>query len=772
MSLPPGTVLGRYRILRRLGAGAMGEVYLAEDPQIERKLALKTVRILSRQTVDTEELEARLLREAKAAGRLVHSHVVTLFDAGEAEGLFYLAFEYVDGPDLSQRMKSPPPLTLGQILRIGRQAAEGLQAAHRREIVHRDIKPSNLLLDSEDRIKISDFGIAKMVGQKTELTQTGSVIGSPHYLSPEQVRGEELDGRSDLFSLGVVLYELLTRRRPFEGDTITTLVYQILSRDPTPIGEVVPDLPVEVQEIVDRLLEKDREDRFESAAQLARALRRCEESIPAEILAAPPAPSREAEETRVLEEEAGGAGTGEAEKGATAPTVVQAPPGPKAPVPPEAPPPPPDAGAEGGSGETPGAVPPPPPPEPSVSPQAPERRRESDVASAGPPSRRGLLVGLLLTLTLAIAVGAWWLVRSRSASAPPEVHGESPEMAVAEITDGPDLSEEDGAGSVPAEKTEPREGESAKPPSGTSDEGTGTGLAPESGLPEDVENAPDRARTTEAPEDESLEEVATREPDPASPEPEPVEIRQSPEPRESEPEPDTGGISREAGDLETRRPPAEPETAETRPRESRPEPEDLLEKLRSRVDRELTTGLGLVFDVEPEDTFVLLRGRGDRRFVTLGQASEWSGGRDGRIYTLPGPGDYLLRFRDAASRNKLLLIHARPGAGPTTISVNMNALSGERVDRGDLTRYRVGEGITLDVDPRRAARRAFVVVNGERRGGAREFSGRGSALRLSAGDHRVAVIAPGFRRVDFLVEVRPGHDERFEEVELEMEPDR
>ena len=279
MPLAPGSSFGRFHILRQLGAGAMGEVYLAEDPRIERRIAIKTILLAAAEEVGEEELRARFAREAKAAGRIVHPHVVTLFEAGESEGIFFLAFEHVGGADLATRMRRPPPLTLGEAVRIGRQAASGLAAAHRRSIVHRDIKPSNLLLDEDGAVKISDFGIAKLAGAGTELTRSGSVIGTPQYLSPEQVRGEELDGRSDLFSLGVVLYELLAGRRPFAGDTMTTLIYQILSREPEPIAAVVPGLPVALAAAVMRLLAKDREERFPDAETLGEELRAIEREL-------------------------------------------------------------------------------------------------------------------------------------------------------------------------------------------------------------------------------------------------------------------------------------------------------------------------------------------------------------------------------------------------------------------------------------------------------------------------------------------------------------
>jgi serine/threonine-protein kinase len=293
--LAAGDQLGRYRILRPLGAGAMGEVYLAEDPQIDRQLAIKTVRIEAGRPAEVAERRQRLLREARATGRLLHPHVVTLFDAGEDQGVFYLAFEYVEGADLAQRLDDGPPLSLGEALELVRQAADGLDYAHRQGIVHRDIKPSNLMLTTAGQLKITDFGIAKMVGQATELTMTGSVVGSPHYLSPEQIRGEELDGRSDLFSLGVVLYELLTRRRPFRGETLTTLVYQILHQEPEGLPARRAGLAPQLDELVRRMLAKDRAARFASAREAATEVARLQRELDPALLAAPAAPGEEDE---------------------------------------------------------------------------------------------------------------------------------------------------------------------------------------------------------------------------------------------------------------------------------------------------------------------------------------------------------------------------------------------------------------------------------------------------------------------------------------------
>ncbi|MGD2115608.1 MAG: serine/threonine-protein kinase, partial [Acidobacteriota bacterium] len=285
-----GRSVGRYRILRPLGSGAMGVVYLAQDPQIERLLAIKTVRLEAEREEEIEERTRRLLREAKTAGRLIHPHIVTLFDAGEQDGMLFLAFEYVEGRSLADRLaeslRTGPPMRVAEALRIARETAEGLDHAHRRGIVHRDVKPANLLLAADGGIKISDFGIAKMAGQATELTVTGSVVGSPHYLSPEQVRGEELDGRSDLFSLGVVLYEMLGGRRPFDGDTFTTLLYKILHAEPEPI-RLRPGLQPDLARLLGALLAKDPAHRPPDGARVAEEIAALERDLPSEVLAGP-----------------------------------------------------------------------------------------------------------------------------------------------------------------------------------------------------------------------------------------------------------------------------------------------------------------------------------------------------------------------------------------------------------------------------------------------------------------------------------------------------
>jgi serine/threonine-protein kinase len=383
-----GRSVGRYRILGFLGAGAMGEVYLAEDPHIERKLAIKTVRLVGRPN-EIEDRTKRLLREARAAGRLLHPNIVTLFDAGETEGQLFLAFEFVEGTDLAGRMENGPPLSLREVLRIVRQVADALDYAHRQGIVHRDIKPSNILLDTTGRVKVADFGIAKVTGQSTELTMAGSVMGSPQYLSPEQIRGDDLDGRSDVFSLGVVLYELLSGKRPFEGETITTLVYQILHKEPPPVS-ALRSIPPRLEKLLRNILAKDRDQRTAVAGQVAEELAAIERELDDETLSAPAALAA----THVLPRRTGSGGAEVARNVETAPgaqrSVMPPPPPPPVPTHQSSPPP---------------VVPPPIPPPIPAAPGA------AMVTQGVSPKRWVPLVAVLVLL--AAAAGGWMLLRSR-----------------------------------------------------------------------------------------------------------------------------------------------------------------------------------------------------------------------------------------------------------------------------------------------------------------------------------------------------------------------
>src|SRR5215471_13365585 len=246
----------------------MGIVYLAHDPQIERPVALKTLRPEAISGGYGEEIESRFLKEAKLAGRLSHPNVVTVYEAGEDKGAAYIAMEFVDGQALTAFMGPQGDLSLPDRIAIVRQVGLALEHAHDRGVLHRDIKPGNILITTDRRVKVADFGIGKLLSAaSSDLTRTGHMIGSPAYMSPEQIRGEKLDGRSDLFSLAVVFYELLTGTRPFPGDSITTLVYQILHLEPRDPLQVKPDLPPQTSDVFARLLAKTPDKRPASARE-------------------------------------------------------------------------------------------------------------------------------------------------------------------------------------------------------------------------------------------------------------------------------------------------------------------------------------------------------------------------------------------------------------------------------------------------------------------------------------------------------------------------
>ncbi len=266
--------IGRYVILRPLGRGAMGVVYLAKDPQIDRTIALKTIRFDSPgSSINIDEAKARFLKEARISGRLQHPNIVTVYDVGEDQGNLFLAMEFVSGGSLSQRLVDLQSLAVSERLRIVSEVADALAHAHERGVIHRDIKPANILLTDAVSAKVTDFGIGKFLAGDTELTSTGQMVGSPAYMSPEQIKGEKLDVRSDIFSLGVVLYQVLTARKPFPADTLTTLVYQILHEEPADPLKIRGDLPPDIPAVLRRCLAKNREDRYRDAGQLADDLR-------------------------------------------------------------------------------------------------------------------------------------------------------------------------------------------------------------------------------------------------------------------------------------------------------------------------------------------------------------------------------------------------------------------------------------------------------------------------------------------------------------------
>ncbi len=280
-NLAPGTRLGRFEIVSVVGEGAMGVVYLANDPQIERPVAIKTLRAMSEVSAAARsDLEARFLKEAKLAGRLQHPNVVTVYEVGREQDTSFIAMEYVDGEPLNQVAGRGAGVDTAARLDIVRQVAQALQHAHERGVLHRDIKPGNILVTRDRRVKVADFGIGKLLSSGTgDLTRTGQMLGSPAYMSPEQIRGEKLDGRADLFSLGVVFYELLTGSRPFPGDSITTLVYQILHTEPRDPLELRADLPPATRGVFARLLAKAPDRRPADAAEFLREIRKIEAEL-------------------------------------------------------------------------------------------------------------------------------------------------------------------------------------------------------------------------------------------------------------------------------------------------------------------------------------------------------------------------------------------------------------------------------------------------------------------------------------------------------------
>lgn len=262
--------VGRYEIRGEIGRGAMGTVYRGYDPQLGREVAIKMIAAaLAGGREEGDEIAARFQREARVAARLHHPGVVGVYDAGrEGESLF-LVLELVEGETLAARLSRGEFPSLEQALDIAAQAADALAVAHATAIVHRDIKPGNLMITRTGQVKVADFGVAKAVGESTELTRTGMMVGSPAYMAPEQVKGQSLDGRSDLFSLGVVLYEMLLKRKPFPADTVTSLVYQILHEDPMADAAIHAALPPGVAAFLRRALAKERDERFADAAAFA-----------------------------------------------------------------------------------------------------------------------------------------------------------------------------------------------------------------------------------------------------------------------------------------------------------------------------------------------------------------------------------------------------------------------------------------------------------------------------------------------------------------------
>jgi eukaryotic-like serine/threonine-protein kinase len=282
MGIPRGKHLGRYEIVSEVGRGAMGSVYKARDPKIDRFVAIKTVLLHQSVIHEQQEFRRRFFVEAKAAGRLLHPGIVAVFDVGEEPETNdpYIVMEYIEGHTLREVLaNNDKKLPLGDALRITQELAEALDYAHALGVVHRDIKPANVLITKDGQAKISDFGIAQL--DLTHMTLPGRVLGTPAYMSPEQLEGEQVDGRSDLFSLGAILYTALTGYRPFQGNSATTVCFKVANRDPLQPTSLAPELPHELDAVIGRALAKSPADRYQRGKEFAEDLRKLRERTPA-----------------------------------------------------------------------------------------------------------------------------------------------------------------------------------------------------------------------------------------------------------------------------------------------------------------------------------------------------------------------------------------------------------------------------------------------------------------------------------------------------------
>lgn len=272
--------LGRYKILKELGRGAMGLVYLGKDPTIQRFVAIKTMRLNEiEDETKLQEVKSRFFREAESTGRLSHPNIVTIYDAGEEDDLGYIAMELVEGKSLKEWSRPPKLLPFGEVTQVLATVADALDYAHQQGIVHRDVKPANIMCTNDGLVKVMDFGIAKMASSSQ--TRTDVVLGTPTYMSPEQIAGKKVDGRSDIFSLGIVLFELLTGQPPFTADNLTALLFSITHHPHPELSRYRQDLPPMLQEVVNRALQKDVPQRYRQAGAFAQEVRACIQGLAA-----------------------------------------------------------------------------------------------------------------------------------------------------------------------------------------------------------------------------------------------------------------------------------------------------------------------------------------------------------------------------------------------------------------------------------------------------------------------------------------------------------
>jgi serine/threonine-protein kinase len=264
--------LGRYEIIRELGQGAMGTVYLGRDPKINRDVAIKTILYADVEDSQLEDTKRRFLQEAEAAGKLSHPNIMTIFDTGEEHDLAYLTMEVLEGKDLSGTV-----LPIKEAMRVVASIAGALDYAHKKGIVHRDIKPANIMLLEDGTVKVTDFGIARII--KSSQTQTGVVMGTPSYMSPEQVVGHKIEGTSDIFSLGATFYELVSGEKAFQGDSLATIMHNITNSIYAPIKDVCPDISRCSIRIINKMLSKEVKQRYQSGSDLAADINKCNKSL-------------------------------------------------------------------------------------------------------------------------------------------------------------------------------------------------------------------------------------------------------------------------------------------------------------------------------------------------------------------------------------------------------------------------------------------------------------------------------------------------------------
>jgi len=452
----PTEIAERYTIEKKLGAGAFGTVYKARDKKLRRLVAIKTIRLegLAASSVALEDLLKRFEQEAEVAARVQHPNIVALWDIGTWEGLSYISMEFVDGVGLDRVIQGSGKMAVERAASIGCQIAEALDVAHKQGVIHRDIKPANIMILPGDRVKVTDFGIAKVTDSAEHLTVTGSLLGTPSYMSPEQARGGKIDGRSDLFSVGCILYEMVAGQRAFRGESITALLFKIITEEPPSLRELDPTVSDAMLRIIGKALSKAPETRYQTGRELADDL----------IAITQPGfiPTLRAKEvaTTLLPPDTPPAHVPTLQSPPTAqqePTIASQ--------------------ATKGASQTPTVVPPiPPPVAPTVLTPAPQRATPPPLpkppaarAQAEAPARRkgggaGLVIGLAIAGVLLVAIvagGAFFLLRKPAADTPQTADVTPTTLAAPTTTASPTTTAE--ATPLPSSATQPTAAPATQP---------------------------------------------------------------------------------------------------------------------------------------------------------------------------------------------------------------------------------------------------------------------------------------------------------------------